>query len=306
MPCEEQISKPKRKETTKYKKLCPYCASKKITKKGTRTNKGKGTVQIFYCKKCLRRFTLNDGTFKMKNDIKKVTTALELYFNGMSLRKTQTFLANHFPHNASHMTVHRWIKKYGEQIGKFTDNIKVNNSDSIMFDEVEYKTKGKQSFFIGVMDLKSRYIVSSDFVYDRNLTAFNKVFSNAKLHSNNRVYKFYSDGLMIYKKALRQSYHYRNHWNKFQHHVKISTSMKKDFNWEIERFNNTLRERTKTMRGFKSLSSAKDFVKMFEIYYNYCRYHTGINAYPYELVTDLKLGTNKLNDLINLSSCRKV
>ena len=56
------------------------------------------------------------------------------------------------------------------------------------------------------------------------------------------------------------------------------------------------------MRQFKSLKSAKKIMKGFEIYYNFCRKHTGIGKYPYEVVTDLKLGKNKWLDLINQSS----
>lgn len=63
-----------------------------------------------------------------------------------------------------------------------------------------------------------------------------------------------------------------------------------------------IRERTKTMRGFKAVWSAKRIMKGFEIYYNFCRKHTGIGCYPYELVTDIKLGKNKWLDLIKLSS----
>ena len=56
------------------------------------------------------------------------------------------------------------------------------------------------------------------------------------------------------------------------------------------------------MRQFKEEWSARLIMKGFEIFYNFCRKHTGINKYPYEMVTDLKLGKNKWLDLINLSS----
>jgi len=44
------------------------------------------------------------------------------------------------------------------------------------------------------------------------------------------------------------------------------------FNYKIERFHNTLRERTKVMRGFHGcISSAQTLMKGFEIYYNWIR-----------------------------------
>ena len=41
------------------------------------------------------------------------------------------------------------------------------------------------------------------------------------------------------------------------------------------------------------MESAKAIIKSYEIFYNFCRKHQGINCYPYKLVTDLQFGKNK-------------
>jgi len=85
---------------------------------------------------------LDDGFYKKKNNSDKITQAIHLYFSGASLRKSQEHLGVFPPHNASHMTILRWIMEYASLVGAYVDNLKVNNSDSISFDEMKYKTKG--------------------------------------------------------------------------------------------------------------------------------------------------------------------
>lgn len=304
MSRQEQLNRYLWKEKeVEYKKplvQCPHCKSKEAIKRGQRHTKNRGEIQRYSCKKCHKRFVINDGFFRMRNNPAKITASLDLYFKGLSLRKLKDFLGVHFPHNASHMTILRWVRKYSEQIGNFTDKLPVNNSNCITFDEIEYKTKGIRSFFVGVMDLDSRYILSSNYTMDRELGTFITILSNAKRKSINSTFNFYTDGLAIYRKALKKVYKYKKHAKKFNH--RIIRSQDKKFNWKIERFNNTVRERTKVMRHFGSLDSAKKIMKGFEIYYNFCRNHTGIGCFPYEKVTGLKLGKNKWLDLIRLSN----
>ena len=82
----------------------------------------------------------------MRNNPLKITCCLDMYFRGVSLRKIQDHLKAFYPHNSSHMSILRWIRKYSLMISKFTDNLKVDNSKAITFDEIEFNTKGKRSF----------------------------------------------------------------------------------------------------------------------------------------------------------------
>lgn len=171
-------SKPQQYKNPSLK--CPHCKGTELIKRGLRTTLNRGKLQRYECKKCTKRFIKNDGFYRMRNDSQKITATLDMYYNGMSLRKCQSFLKTHYPHNASHMTVLRWIRKYAQQISKLTDNVKVNNSNCITFDEVEYRTKGTRSWFIPVMDLDNRFILSSDYTTDRSLGTFITLLSNAK------------------------------------------------------------------------------------------------------------------------------
>jgi transposase-like protein len=84
------------------------------------------------------------------------------------------------------------------------------------------------------------------------------------------------------------------------HFVTISSD--RAFNWKIERLHENIRERTKIMRQFKSLESAKAIMKGWEIFYNFIRKHQALGCCPYEVATDLKLGTNKWLSLIEIAN----
>lgn len=69
---------------------CIYCHSSNFIKDGVRHNKY-GDIQKFYCKNCNRYFTINIGFERMKHDPKGITTAMQLYFSGESLRSISGF-----------------------------------------------------------------------------------------------------------------------------------------------------------------------------------------------------------------------
>jgi hypothetical protein len=67
---------------------CIFCHCSVLKKYGTRHNKS-GSIQRFLCGNCKRTFSINIGFEKMKHNPPAVTTAMQLYFSGESLRNTQ-------------------------------------------------------------------------------------------------------------------------------------------------------------------------------------------------------------------------
>jgi len=71
----------------------------------------------------------------------------------------------------------------------------------------------------------------------------------------------------------------------------------KDNTQKIERFHETLKQRTKTMRGLKNIETAHDFIQGWLVYYNYLRPHTALDErtpaeaagidYPYNNWADI-------------------
>lgn len=291
--------------------LCIYCKGNNIIKRGKRTTKSRGLIQRYSCKDCKKRFVINDGFYRMRNNPNKITLCLDLFFRGISTRKVQEHLQAFYPHNADHSTILRWIVKYSNLINEFTNKLNINVGNEIQADEVEYRRRKshkaklgiEQNWFVDIMDTKTRYIVASNYMETRTIENMSKVLKLAKQKTGEQVKVVTTDGLSAYRKALNKSFglHKREAKTKIIHNVVIANE--RGFNYPIERLHNNIRARTKTFRGFHgSLYSAQSIMKGWEIYYNFITKHQAINCSPYELATDLKLtSNNKWLELIKLS-----
>lgn len=87
---------------------CPQCHSNQIVKHGIRHNKNYD-LQRYSCRDCNKRFSFNLGFERMKVNPKIITSSIQLYFTGESLRNVQKFIRLQGV-NISHQTVFNWIK----------------------------------------------------------------------------------------------------------------------------------------------------------------------------------------------------
>ncbi|MFH2023789.1 MAG: DDE-type integrase/transposase/recombinase, partial [Candidatus Micrarchaeota archaeon] len=274
---------------------------------GSRNTENRGKIQRYKCNKCGYRFTVNDGFFRMRNSPQKISLCLDMYFRGVSLRKIQEHLKAFYPHNSSHEAIHSWVDRYPLMIGEFTDNLKINSGSEIEVDEMEYKTKGCQSWFIDSIDTKTRFMVASGFSKSRGKDEIRDVIKEIKRKTGKNVRVITTDGYHAYRNIINKTYGYNlSKMNYNIMHKTKNASRGEGFNHKIERLHNNIRERTKVFRGFKSIKSAKSIMKGYEIFYNFIRRHQAINCCPYELATDLKLvERNKWLELIRLSMRKK-
>lgn len=273
---------------------CPKCQSEQITKRGIRYTESREKIQKYFCKTCKHRFILDTPYFRMRNKEQVITQTMDMYYSGMSFRKIADHLVRFFPNGVHASTIYRWIMKYVPIMENFTEQQQVKAGWQLQGDEVEYKRrisgmKGSRGvvdeYFIDVIDIDSRYLVSTDYQPQRTNKVLNKVYYNAKRKVGDSEVKVIStDGLVAYPRTIKKTFGFRTHHggkvastSKVIHQVIKSDSG--GFNYKVERFHNTLRERTKVMRGFHGcITSAQTLLKGFEIYYNWVRNHQGIEC----------------------------
>lgn len=298
----------------KYKKLCcSNCKSKKIIKWTKRKTENRGLIQRYKCNDCDKTFIINDGFFRMRNHPKKITCALDLFYRGVSTRKVQEHFKAFYPHNSHHTSILRWLRKYSIMISKFTDNLYLNIGQEIQIDEMEYhrrefyNRKGvDKNWFIDCIDSRTRFMISSEYVKAREQKKLKFVLSKAKQKTGEQVKIVTSDGLLAYPNAIKKVYGFSNKTHKLNvYHNQVNASKGEGFNIMIERLHNSIRERTKTFRGFHgSVESANAIMKGYEIFYNFIRKHQSIKRCPYELaIPELKLNSeNKWMELIKMAN----
>ncbi|MBI2632460.1 DDE-type integrase/transposase/recombinase [Candidatus Pacearchaeota archaeon] len=285
--------------------ICEKCDGKNIKKDGIRETKNRGKVQRYKCLSCSHRFSIDDGFWKMKNHEDKITSCMNMYYAGMSLRKIQEHLQMFAPKNSHYSTIYRWNVKYANMISTLTNNLQIESGIELMSDELDYHRLGEQNWFVDVMDTTTRYVVASDYMKSRTIENLTKVLKKGKLATGEQIKVVTTDGLKGYERVLKKSFGLKTHWNHKSpiiHNVVIASE--RGFNHKIERLHNTIRDRTKIMRGFHgSLESARAIMKGMEIYYNFVRKHQGIdNKTPQEeAIPELTLSTNKWLSLIKLA-----
>ena len=309
--------KSKERIEQKYKKVsCPFCSSDNVIKRGIRETENRGKVQRYGCKDCNKRFSIDDGFWKMKNHEKKITLCMDLYYKGVSFRKLQEHLQAFYPKNAHYSTIYRWIIKYATMTSKLTDNLQVKSGREIMSDEMEYyrrisqNQRGReQNWFVDTFDVETRFMIAGEYMRSRTNENLIKVLKRTKFKTGEQVEIVTTDGLMGYPAVLRKTFSLQSPYHassrtksKIIHNVVIASE--RGFNHPIERLHNTIRERTKIMRGFHGcLDSAYAIMKGLEINYNFVRKHLALDGKtPAEVsISNLKLGVNKWLDLIRLS-----
>jgi len=293
----------KKKQEVK-KVICPNCKSTNVIKWTKRKTQNRGIIQRYKCKDCGKYFTIDDGFFRMRNNPQKITCAIDLFYRGVSTRKVQEHFQAFYPHNSSNVTIYNWVVKYSKMISKFTDKIKINGGQEVQVDEQSHNRKGIQNWFIDSIDVKTRYMVASNFFKQRTTKNINVVMKKAKYKTQGNVTTITTDGFHAYIKSVKKTFGYNNKIHQFNvNHNVIIACQEGHFNIYIERLHNSIRERTKTFRGFHgSIDSADSIMKGYEIFYNFIRKHQSINCCPYELATNLKLNNpNKWLGLIEAS-----
>lgn len=139
--------------------VCPYCASSKLVRHGLRHN-NYGDLQRFTCRNCGKRFSQNLGFEGMKANPQSITSAMQLYFTGESLRNVQKFLR--LQGEVHYTTVYRWIQKYVEIMGHYLEQMKPQVSNTWRADELYFKVKGDMKYLYALMDDETRFWIAKE------------------------------------------------------------------------------------------------------------------------------------------------
>ena len=125
---------------------CQRCQSANIKKAGLRKNKS-GSIQLFKCRDCNSKFSINLGFERMRATPEQITMAMNLYFNGESSRKvSQSLILTGV--KVSHITVQKWNKKYVDLMDRYLEKITPQVGQSWRTDEMYLKIKGDKKISV--------------------------------------------------------------------------------------------------------------------------------------------------------------
>ncbi|NIP62182.1 MAG: DDE-type integrase/transposase/recombinase [Nitrosopumilaceae archaeon] len=252
---------------------CRFCHSDNIKKFGKRKNKNY-ELQRYICQDCHKTFSFNIGFERMKHNPKAITTAMQLYFGGESLRNVTKSLKL-LGVDVVHATVYNWIKKYTNLMQTYLDDIVPQVGDVWSADEVYVKVKGNLKYVFSLMDEDTRFWIAQEVANRKEGHDARGLFQKGKQVTKTKPRVLITDGLKSYQRA-----YYKEFW---QHRLEGRTKHLKNValrgernNNRMERLNGEFRDREKVVRGIKKDESP--LISGYQIYHNYIRPHMSLDG----------------------------
>jgi len=282
--------------------ICPACSSSLVVKDALRHNKY-GMIQRYLCKDCGKRFSFNLGFDKMKAQPEAITSAMQLYFTGESLRNVQKFLRLQGI-NVSHVSIYNWIQKYVGLMENYLKQITPQLSDTWRADEMWMKFKGNPKYLYALMDDETRYWIAKEVAGDKlskeAADYASNLFSQGKQIAGKTPLTLITDGLHAYHQAWKREF-YSNQRQQARHIEHVAWRTDGNDNRKMERFNGEVRDREKVMRGLKCEDTP--ILTGYQIYHNYIRPHEALEGRTPAEVSGIKVeGENKWITLIQNAS----
>ncbi len=202
----------------------------------------------------------------MKNRAEAITLALDLYYKGLSLRKVCDHLKNFYGLRVSHPTVLNWIRKYVEIIKLYTDRMKIT-PDKWNVDETAIPMRKGSAWAWDIIDRKSRFLIALKLTSFRRTNFDRNIFTESKRFVKGQPEAIVSDGYAgMINKAFPKSQHIGA--------IGLTDAKKIQF---IKSHHSLLKDRYKTMRGFKGIRTGQTILDGWKIYYNFVRPHSSLD-----------------------------
>jgi putative transposase len=243
---------------------CKSCGSIRVRKYGL--YKG---VQRYFCNDCGSKFKNDDTLFHMKTPANQVSSALNMFYEGMSIKAIRRNLQQEFGNMPSTATIYEWIQKYTQYA---TDSIKGYQPKKIgntwIADETVIEIDGDNVWLWDIIDDRTRYLLATRISRSRTTHDAQILYDRAVKTASKEPDKVITDKLASYLDVR---------YGKDTEHIQSRPFALENNTQKIERFHSTLKQRTKVMRGLKNIESAHDFMSGWLVHYNYLRPHTALD-----------------------------
>jgi len=253
---------------------CKYCESESVVKNGYVRGE-----QVYKCKACGHRFTEGSDFPRMRTQSRIISSSIDMYFEGLSVRKIQTQVEKLFGVHVSQMAVWKWIMKYSALVSKYVETLSPQLLGIYHVDETAIKCKGVQKWFWEIIDEQTKFLVASHLSGSRTTEDVVQLFEESVKVAKRKPTSIYCDGLPAYVDGYN----------------KVFRTLKKDTRPElirrvgirsvhnqnaVERLHGTLKDRLKPTRGLKGEETVRTLLEGWVVHYNYVRKHQTIKMTP--------------------------
>lgn len=271
--------------------ICKYCGSANIVKYGTHEG-----IQRYWCKDCKRKFADNKALPEMKTPIRHIASALSCYYGGMPLDAIQRHLQQQFNVYYSEMGIYNWVKRFSKEAIDRVKDFQPIVGDTWIADETCLKVAGKNIWFWDVIDAKTRYLIASRLSESRTTKDAALVMKAASRKAGKAPKKIITDRLAAYIDGIELVF------GADTEHIQSKPFTDINSTNIIERFQGTLKDRTKVVRGFKNMETAGLLTEAWLVHYNFFKEHETLGNIP----PAVKMGATPIKDWAEVVSETKV
>ena len=276
--------------------LCKNCGSSKTIKKGKANGK-----QRYKCKDCGTFFIDNDNFARMRTKKHIISVAMDLYYEGMSVRKIQRQIEYIFKVEVSQVAIYKWILKYSELTKEYVSTLKADLGDVWHTDETVIKIKGQQYWFWETIDARTRFMVAEHLSKTRTIEDSTKLFTDARNRTIKTPKIIYADGCFAYRKGFNKAF-YTNKGTKTKLVQNVGINGRPHQNM-VERLHGSLKDILRARRGMDQESRTELMLDGWFVYYNFLRPHSALNGKTPAEAAGIRLNLeNRWETLIELAT----
>ena len=235
----------------------------------------------------------------MKASPQAITSAMQLYFTGESLRNVQKFLRLQGV-KVSHVAIYKWVGKYVTLMENYLEQMEPQVSNTWRADELYVKIKGNMKYLFAMMDDETRFWIAQEVADSKHAHDARHLFELSKTAMGKKPQILITDGLRSYHEAWLKEFR-TNRQADSTVHINHITLKGEHHNNKMERLNGEIRDREKVVRGIKNPDTA--ILTGYQIYHNYIRPHEGLDGRTPAEAAGIKVeGQNKWLTLIQNAS----
>jgi putative transposase len=192
----------------------------------------------------------------------------------MPLDAIQRHLQQQFGIYYSEMGIYNCIKRFSKEAVNRIKDFRPITGDTWIADETMLKVGGKKVWFFDVIDEKTRYLLASRLAQSRTIKEAALVMNEARKRAGKSPKRIITDRLAAYIDGIEYVF------GGSAKHVQSKPFTDVDSTNIIERFQGTLKDRTKIIRGFKNLKTAEILTDAWLVHYNFFKEHETLGNIP--------------------------
>jgi transposase-like protein len=246
---------------------CKYCESEKVVKNGKVEGK-----QQYSCKNCKHQFIEGSDFPKMRTKSRIISSSIDLWFEGLSVRKIQTQIEKLYSVKISQVAVWKWIVKYSKLVSQYVETLSPHLLGIYHVDETAIKCKGVQKWFWEIIDEQTKFLVAGHLSGARTSEDATELFEKSVKVAKRKPVSIYCDGLPAYVDGYNKVF--RTLKKDTRPELIRSVGIRNVHNQNaVERLHGTLKDRLKPTRGLKGEETVRALLEGWVVHYNYVRKH---------------------------------